>query len=179
MESFNNAALMEDEVFGPVMPIVRYSDLSKQVVPFLRARPKPLTLYVFSKKSKVYNYVLANTSSGGAVVNECVVQIGNEYVPFGGVGESGMGSYHGDASFAAFSHAKSVLIKGLSKDPSIRFPPYSKKEQALMFKIFKIVTRYPQIDEAMAWFQIPTNLVIVVMALIIVGLSITIVILLI
>jgi delta 1-pyrroline-5-carboxylate dehydrogenase len=178
MESFNKAALMEDEIFGPVMPIVRYSDLSKQVVPFVRARPKPLTLYVFSKKSKVSNYVLANIASGGAAVNECVMQIGNEHVPFGGVGDSGMGSYHGDASFAAFSHAKSVLIKSFLKDPSMRFPPYSKREQKVMLTMFKTLTRWPQIDEAMAWFQRPTNVVISVMALIIVGLVITIVLLL-
>lgn len=167
MESFNKSALMQDEIFGPVTPIVRYTGLANQVVPFIRRRPKPLALYVFSEKSKVSEYVLNSISSGSAAVNECLMQITNDQLPFGGVGESGHGNYHGTASFEAFSHAKSVLINNTKPDAPARFPPHSKETQEMIYKILGYINAYPQLDEVLVWCQYPKNQIISVMALVI------------
>lgn len=90
----------------------------------VNARPKPLALYVFSKNKRIARRVLEETSSGGACVNDTVVHLSVPELPFGGVGASGMGSYHGRAGFSCFSHDKSVLEKATRPDPPLRYPPY-------------------------------------------------------
>lgn len=90
-EAFAKSELMQDEIFGPLLPVVRYSDVDAQVLPFIRARPKPLALYLFSEDNAVNERVLSLTSSGGAIINDVVVHLSNAELPFGGVGDSGLG----------------------------------------------------------------------------------------
>jgi hypothetical protein len=101
---------MSDEIFGPLSPIFRYKTTS-EVVNFIRARPKPLGMYCFTTDDKVAQEMLTRTSSGGAIINDVVVHLSNSELPFGGVGNSGMGSYHGKRSFDSFSHHKVCQIQ--------------------------------------------------------------------
>jgi len=119
-----DSPVMEDEIFGPILPLLEYDQLEEAIAQ-INARPKPLALYVFSQNKAVQEQVLASTSSGGVCINDTVMQVGVATLPFGGVGESGMGSYHGKASFDTFSHFKSVLKKGLWFDLKWRYAPYS------------------------------------------------------
>ena len=120
-----NSPLMQDEIFGPLLPVIEYETLD-EAIRFVNARPKPLSLYVFSNNKQVQDRVLSETHSGNAGVNEVTAQFGSPFMPFGGVGASGMGSYHGRASFDAFSQRRSVLKKSLGLDPWFRWLPYSK-----------------------------------------------------
>ncbi len=119
-----DAAVMQEEIFGPILPILTVADVD-EAIRFVRARPKPLALYVFTSDDEVAKKVLDKTSSGGACVNECLMQLGVPDLPFGGVGASGMGAYHGKESYLAFTHRKGVLDKSTRIDPPIRYPPYT------------------------------------------------------
>jgi aldehyde dehydrogenase (NAD+) len=123
---------MQDEIFGPVLPIFRYSDLDQQVIPFIRARPKPLALYLMTEDATVAKNVVERTSSGGLVVNDVMMHLNNPSLPFGGVGDSGMGNYHGKHSFDAFSHAKAVLHRSTMMDVPQRYPPYTDSKQSFL-----------------------------------------------
>ncbi|GGK61523.1 aldehyde dehydrogenase [Rufibacter glacialis] len=118
--------LMQDEIFGPLLPVLTYQDLP-QAIAQVNARPKPLALYFFSEDKKAKEMVLTQTSSGGMCLNDTVSHLANPHLPFGGVGTSGHGNYHGKASFEAFSHQKSVLMKPSTPDLPLRYPPYQKK----------------------------------------------------
>lgn len=102
--------VMQEEIFGPILPVLEYNDLGEAIAQ-INSRPKPLALYLFSKDQAKQQQVLQNTSSGGVCLNDTVMQVGVTNLPFGGVGDSGIGSYHGKASFDTFSHYKSVLKK--------------------------------------------------------------------
>lgn len=117
------APVMQEEIFGPVLPVVTYDDLS-EAIHFVRSRPKPLALYFFSNNPLKQARVLDETSSGGVVLNDTLVHLDSHSLPFGGVGESGMGSYHGYHGFRAFSHQKAVVKRWLGWDFSFKFPPY-------------------------------------------------------
>lgn len=117
-------ALMQEEIFGPLLPVLPYERL-EEAVGFISARPKPLALYLFSRSAAKVDYVIANTSSGGVCVNDTISHMTSKWLPFGGVGPSGMGKYHGRASFATFSHNKSVLKAGFRFDLKPKYPPYS------------------------------------------------------
>jgi len=104
-----DCALMREEIFGPVLPIVEY-DSVEDAVGYVTARDHPLALYVFGNNVEACEAVIAKTTSGGAAVNASVLQVGVEHLPFGGVGKSGYGAYHGEAGFREFSHARSVLV---------------------------------------------------------------------
>ncbi len=119
-------AIMQDEIFGPILPILAYEDLGEAIAQ-INARPKPLALYLFSKNKQVQNRVLQETSSGGVAINETIMQIAPHTLPFGGVGSSGMGSYHGKFSFDTFSHRKSVFYKPFWIDIKLRYAPYAGK----------------------------------------------------
>jgi len=123
--AFTSSKAMEDEIFGPIMPVLRYRNL-EDVIAFITKGEKPLALYVFTTTNQVAEKVLAETSSGGAVVNDVVTHLANGNLPFGGVGKSGMGSYHGNKSFESFSHMKSVLKKTNWFDAPQRYPPYKR-----------------------------------------------------
>lgn len=118
--------VMQEEIFGPILPVLEYTDF-KEAIAQINARPKPLALYIFSKDKQKQEQVLQETSSGGVCINDTVMQFGVSTLPFGGVGDSGIGNYHGKASFDTFSHYKSVLKKGFRFDPNWRYPPYKDK----------------------------------------------------
>ena len=115
---------MKEEIFGPVLPVIVYKDLQAEVIDKVRAGEKPLSLYIFSKKRREIRSVLSQVSFGGGCVNDTVMYLGNENLPFGGVGNSGMGAYHGKASFDTFSHKKSMLIKSSWLNFDLLKPPY-------------------------------------------------------
>jgi aldehyde dehydrogenase (NAD+) len=129
-----DAPLMQEEIFGPLLPIIPVKDLD-EATRFVNERPKPLALYVFTKDGARAEKVLRATSSGGAVVNDCLVHITSPDLPFGGVGDSGMGSYHGRHSFDAFSHLKTVVKRPHGLDIKVRYPPYNQAKLRLYRKL--------------------------------------------
>jgi aldehyde dehydrogenase (NAD+) len=129
-----DSAVMADEIFGPILPVLSYRE-ADEVVSFVNERPKPLALYVFSENAAFQSKMLDGTSSGGATVNHVWLHFGVPGLPFGGVGESGMGAYHGQYSFDTFTHRKAVLQKPLKLDPPIMYPPYD----GLKAKLLKLL----------------------------------------
>jgi len=118
--------VMQQEIFGPVLPVMLFSKL-EEVVGFVNSRPKPLALYCFSKSRKFTNRILNEIPAGGVTVNDTLMHISNSRLPFGGVGNSGMGHYHGRFSFDLFSHKKSVMFRGTWLDIPLRYAPFGKK----------------------------------------------------
>ncbi len=129
-----DSPVMRDEIFGPILPVLPVDDVN-EAVRFINRRPKPLALYVFSEDANVSQDVTARTSSGATVVNHVVMHYVVPELPFGGVGESGMGAYHGRASFDTFSHQKAVLTKPTGMDPPIMYPPYNKLKEAILRRL--------------------------------------------
>lgn len=130
-----DSALMAEEIFGPILPILTVGSIDEAVA-FVNARPKPLALYVFSSHDSVAQDILGRTSSGSACVNTCTVQLAVPGLPFGGVGASGTGAYHGRAGFDTFSHRKAVLSKPALPEPPLQYPPYTTTRQGLLRKIY-------------------------------------------
>ncbi|PWL21348.1 MAG: aldehyde dehydrogenase family protein [Synechococcus sp. XM-24] len=116
--------LMQEELFGPLLPILEVDGL-EQAIEWINQRPKPLALYLFSSSQRNQETVLSKTSSGGVCFNDVVMQVGVPELPFGGVGASGMGAYHGKAGFDTFSHQRSVLRRPFALDLPFRYPPYA------------------------------------------------------
>lgn len=121
-----NDAIMGEEIFGPIMPILPFSDLD-QVIDHIKKDEKPLALYLFTFNKEIQNKVMTNCSFGGGCINDCIMHLTNENLPFGGVGRSGMGSYHGKKSYETFSHEKSVLKKNKA-EINLKYPPYTDKK---------------------------------------------------
>jgi aldehyde dehydrogenase (NAD+) len=119
-----DAPVMADEIFGPILPVLRVRDVD-EAIDFVNVRPKPLALYLFTNDSAVRESVLERTSSGGVAVNHVLLHLAVPSLPFGGVGASGLGAYHGKASFDTFTHHKSVLKKPTWLDPPFFYPPYN------------------------------------------------------
>jgi len=128
-------ALMQDEIFGPLLPIIAYETLS-EAIDIVNARPTPLALYFFSSDKEKQERILKETSSGGVCINDAVVHFASHLLPFGGVGESGMGRYHGKASFDTFSHFRSVVKNTLKIDIPLRYLPYGRLKLALVKYLF-------------------------------------------
>ncbi len=118
-----DAPIMADEIFGPVLPVIGVESIDRAIA-FVNSRPKPLALYLFTHDAAVRDSVIAHTSSGGVTVNHVLLHTAVPALPFGGVGESGLGAYHGKATFDTFSHRKSVLMKPTWLDPPFFYPPY-------------------------------------------------------
>jgi aldehyde dehydrogenase (NAD+) len=125
VDSFDDP-LMQEELFGPLLPVLRVSGLS-DAIERINQRPKPLALYLFTKQREAQEQILQRTSSGGVCINDVVMQVSVPELPFGGVGNSGMGSYHGEAGFRTFSHERSVLRRPFRLDLPFRYPPYAGK----------------------------------------------------
>ncbi|MDW3038335.1 MULTISPECIES: aldehyde dehydrogenase [Bacillus cereus group] len=123
------SAVMEDEIFGPILPIIEYDNI-EDVIDTIQQHPKPLALYVFSEDKGVQKNVTSNISYGGGCINDVVYHLATPYLPFGGIGSSGLGSYHGEESFRTFSHYKSILAQSTAFDMKIR---YSSTKSALKF----------------------------------------------
>ena len=128
-------AVMQDEIFGPIMPLLEYEDL-QAVIDIVNSKPKPLSLYVFTENKDVEKNVLNNISFGGGCVNDTISHVASSNLPFGGVGNSGIGSYHGRDSFETFSHRKSVLKKSTFIDIKMVFPPFGDRVK-LVRKLLK------------------------------------------
>jgi len=116
--------VMQEEIFGPIIPIIGYDDL-KEAIEIINKRPKPLALYVFSNNHGARKQVINNTSSGGVCINETIMHVGSPYLPFGGVGNSGIGAYNGKTGFETFSHKRSVMTRSFMFDVPQKYPPYS------------------------------------------------------
>ena len=121
-EMRDNVPVMQNEIFGPVLPIMEYIHL-EEALEFINRYPKPLALYYFGSP-KTGKTVIRSTSSGGACINDVILQLANDRLPFGGVGNSGMGKYHGKESFLTFSNRRSVLVSPRHFDPPLKYPPY-------------------------------------------------------
>lgn len=126
------APVMQEEIFGPVLPVLGFSR-TEEVIEFVNARPKPLAFYYFSSSEKKQEQMLRSTSSGGGCINEVIMHIANDQLPFGGVGNSGIGNYHGEYSFKTFSHARSILNKSTLFDVPLRYAPYGVKDKLLKY----------------------------------------------
>ena len=133
-----DSAIMAGEIFGPVLPLLRYRDLSEAVAE-IRGRPKPLGLYVFSRSKAQVEQVLASTSAGGTCINSVLLNYANPNLPFGGVGESGMGSYHGRWGFNAMSHFRAVMRQVAWSPISMLYPPYTPKVAGLLTMLRRLV----------------------------------------
>jgi aldehyde dehydrogenase (NAD+) len=127
--------LMVAEIFGPILPILTYDSLD-EVIAEINDRPKPLALYIFATDRAVQNKIVESTSSGGVVINEVIMQANLPSLPFGGVGASGMGKYHGRASFDTFSHARSYLKRSILIDIDVRSAPYTAMKLRLIKWLF-------------------------------------------
>jgi len=131
-----NAACMQEEIFGPILPVLAYDDI-QQAVNIIKGKAKPLALYIFNEKSKLNKKLLKEISSGGVCINDTINHIVNKNLPFGGVGKSGMGAYHGKYGFLTFSHCKSVFKKSTRVNVNFIFPPYNEKLLKYIKKIMK------------------------------------------
>lgn len=117
--------VMQEEIFGPILPVLTYTD-TNDLKQHLKKQPNPLAFYIFSENKSFQKDIISSIPFGGGCVNDTITHLGNPHLPFGGIGNSGMGNYHGKGSFEVFSHSKSVLQKASWPDPSLRYPPYDK-----------------------------------------------------
>ena len=125
-----DSPIMQEEIFGPILPILTYRKLDEAICR-VQQRPKPLALYLFTRSKQTEEKVLREVSFGGGCVNDTVLHLATSYMPFGGVGESGMGGYHGKASYDTFSHQKSILKRMSKPDVSLRYAPFEDKMKLL------------------------------------------------
>lgn len=128
--------VMEDEIFGPVLPVIEYDNI-EETIETINSRPKPLALYVFTENQSLSEKIIGACSFGGGCVNDVITHLATPFLPFGGVGTSGIGSYHGESSFKTFSHNKSVLKKSTGIDLKFLYPPYNSKKVNLLKKVLK------------------------------------------
>jgi aldehyde dehydrogenase (NAD+) len=135
-EVTQDSPIMKEEIFGPILPVLTYQNI-EEVLETIRNGPKPLALYIFSKRKSFIKNILAKTTSGGAVVNHVVLHLANPHLPFGGVGTSGLGSYHGHFGFKTFSHEKSLLIQGRWSLIGYYFPPYTSVLSKIAFRLLR------------------------------------------
>lgn len=137
--------VMKEEIFGPVLPLVKCENIY-EAISYINSKEKPLAIYVFSKKKSEVNLFIENTSSGNVLVNDTIMHINVNSLPFGGVGNSGMGSYHGKDTFDTFVHKKGVMKRNfmgiIEKLQTVRYPPYSEKKSK-MLKIMCQTRKYP------------------------------------
>ncbi len=131
----DDMTLMQEEIFGPLLPIVSYENIDEAIA-YINDRPHPLALYLCSHDKALQQRFILETHAGGMCINEATLQVGQDDMPFGGVGSSGMGHYHGHEGFLTLSKAKSVLEKGKFSNSSMAFPPYGKLTHKLIYKFF-------------------------------------------
>lgn len=129
-------ASMQEELFGPILPIFGYDHVS-EALSYIRENPKPLALYIFSNDKQIIEQVITKTSSGGVSINDTISHIINPNLPFGGVGTSGMGVYHGKYSFETFSHHRSILKKSTKVRMTFIYPPFTKEKLKKIKKVLK------------------------------------------
>jgi len=123
-------ASMQEEIFGPILPIMAYHEL-EEAIQIIHSRPKPLAVYLFTENKDIENEVLRRVSFGGGCINDTISHAASVHLPFGGVGNSGIGAYHGKSSFELFSHNKSIIKKSTKLSINVVFPPYGDKIKLL------------------------------------------------
>ncbi|MBT5615133.1 MAG: aldehyde dehydrogenase family protein, partial [Flavobacteriales bacterium] len=123
--------IMQDEIFGPILPVISFENL-ENVIAKIKEREKPLSLYIYSKNKKIIKKILYEISFGGGAINESLVHLSNPNLPFGGVGASGIGSYHSKAGFDTFTHYKSILHKSFFFEPSVKYLPFTKLKKKIL-----------------------------------------------
>jgi len=128
--------LMQEEIFGPILPVISVNS-DEEAIEKIKSRPKPLAMYVFSTNKIQINRIEKSISSGGMCINDTIMHITNPRLPFGGVGNSGMGAYHGKYGFETFTHYKSIMRKSNLTDPALRYPPYTPFKLKLAKKVLK------------------------------------------
>jgi aldehyde dehydrogenase (NAD+) len=131
-----DSTIMQEEIFGPILPVIGFEDL-RHSLSIIRARPKPLAAYLFTQDKEAQKYFISRVACGGICVNDCMLQSSTNHLPFGGVGESGMGRCHGKATFKTFSNTKSILTVPANSDMAFRYPPYKK----FAYTILRLITR--------------------------------------
>ena len=129
-------AVMAEEIFGPVLPVLAYKSLGEAVA-FVEGRPRPLALYLFTRSREAKRAVLGRCRFGGGCVNDTVMHLTTASLPFGGVGESGMGAYHGRWGFEEFSHLEGILHRGVALEPPVRYRPWTPLKQAVMRRLLR------------------------------------------
>lgn len=129
--------IMQQEIFGPLLPLLTF-DKIEDVIQNIKPREKPLALYLFTKNKENENKILSHLSFGGGCINDCILQIANYHLPFGGIGPSGMGSYHGKNSFETFSHRKGIYKKSWLLDFKLEYPPFSNRKWWWLRQLLKL-----------------------------------------
>ena len=124
---------MQEEIFGPIMPVIGYDSLD-EVLSQVKHRPKPLACYMFGTQKEYFTQICSQISFGGGCINDVIMHLANHHLPFGGVGNSGMGNYHGFYSFQTFSHEKAVMQSYHLLDVPLRYAPFSKQNLRLLKK---------------------------------------------
>ena len=128
-------AVMKEEIFGPILPIITYENIT-DVISLLQEKQKPLALYLFSQNKKTIKEITSRISYGGGCINDTIIHLASSELGFGGVGESGMGSYHGKIGFDTFSHTKSIVNKKTWLDLPMRYQPYNSKFYRKLIRMF-------------------------------------------
>ena len=131
-----DAPVMQEEIFGPVLPVLSFRD-PEEAIQAINAHEKPLALYLFTRRESMKESVLTRVPFGGGCVNDTIIHLATDRMPFGGVGQSGMGGYHGKASFDTFSHQKSIVSKANWLDLPVRYPPFTNRKIRIMKKLMK------------------------------------------
>jgi aldehyde dehydrogenase (NAD+) len=131
-----NSTIMKEEIFGPILPMITYDRLD-ECINIIKTLPKPLAFYIFSKDNRTIGKLLRSCSFGGGCINDTIMHLANPKLPFGGVGASGLGSYHGKKSFETFSHYRSIFRQSLSIDIPIRYMPYTDKKFDIIKKVLR------------------------------------------
>ncbi|KGJ87055.1 coniferyl aldehyde dehydrogenase [Colwellia psychrerythraea] len=134
-ETTDDMLIMQQEIFGPILPIISYEDIS-ETIDYINQRSRPLALYIMSFDTETQQHLLTQTHSGGVCINETIFHVAADDAPFGGIGDSGMGQYHGKEGFLTFSKAKTVLSRGKLNIGKLVHPPYGGFIQKLMLKFF-------------------------------------------
>ncbi len=134
LNATDEMTVLQKEIFGPILPIIPYREL-KEAVAYINDRPCPLALYYFDYNRENAEYIINNTHSGGVLINDTVIHVPQDTMPFGGIGQSGMGHYHGQAGFLAFSKEKGVLFKSKFNSGKMIYPPYGKRAHKLIYKM--------------------------------------------
>ena len=130
------AKIMEEEVFGPILPVILYDDL-QEVVESVNSRPVPLALYIYSKRNPFVSEVLDSVQSGGVSINNSVIHVSSNHLPFGGLGNSGIGSGHGEHGFKEFTHMRGVYEQRMDGAASLLMPPYAKWKTQLIDRLLR------------------------------------------
>ena len=128
--------VMQEEIFGPVLPVLTYQTLEEAIL-YIKTKEKPLALYLFTNNKAAEKKILNSCSFGGGCVNDTIIHLASVKLGFGGVGSSGLGSYHGWESFRTFSHARSMVKKARWLDLPFRYPPYTEQKDKMIRSVWK------------------------------------------